>query len=46
MPDDSLVGLRVYGHRKRATEEGASDDTELLVPIGAVKRDSFGAERW
>jgi hypothetical protein len=39
LPEQAQFGLRVYGHRKRATEEGASDDTELLVPMGAVKRD-------
>jgi hypothetical protein len=41
LPEQAQFGLRVYGHRKRATEEGASDDTELLVPIGSVKREAL-----
>ena len=44
LPEQAQFGLRVYGHRKRAMEEGASDDTELLVPIGAVKRDVLQAK--
>jgi Ca-activated chloride channel family protein len=44
LPEQAQFGLRVYGHRKRAVEDGASDDTELLVPIGAVKRDVLQAK--
>jgi Ca-activated chloride channel family protein len=44
LPEQAQFGLRVYGHRKRATEEGASDDTELLVPIGGVKREVLQAK--
>jgi zinc-ribbon domain/von Willebrand factor type A domain len=30
----TLLALRVYGHRKRAIDEGADEDTELLLPMG------------
>jgi hypothetical protein len=33
LPDNAEVALRVYGHRKRAIEEGASEDTALEVPL-------------
>lgn len=31
LPDEARVALRVYGHRKRAIEDGAAEDTELIV---------------
>jgi len=33
IPDEAAVGLRVYGHRKRAIDEGADEDTELVIPV-------------
>lgn len=41
LPDDTSFALRAYGHRKRAIEEGASEDTELLVPFAPLERDSL-----
>jgi hypothetical protein len=38
LPDNAEVGLRAYGYRKRAIEEGASEDTKLLVPVGKLER--------
>lgn len=38
MPPGPQVALRVYGHRKRAIESGADEDTELLVPLGPLDR--------
>ncbi len=32
LPEGAHVALRAYGHRKRAIEPGAEEDTELLVP--------------
>jgi hypothetical protein len=40
LPDNAEVALRVYGHRKRAIEDGASEDTALEVPLKRlVKKD-------
>jgi|GEM_PF-7135170 len=47
LPDESRVGLRVYGHRYRTTGEGshlAPTDSELLIPIGPLRRDKFIAK--
>ena len=33
LPDDQQVGLRVYGHRRRAIHAEADRDTALLLPI-------------
>lgn len=41
LPDATQVALRVYGHRKTAVDPGANDDTELLVPMGALDRQGF-----
>ncbi len=38
LPDGIDFGLRAYGHRKRAIEEGANEDTELLVPLATLDR--------
>ncbi|MEZ0263241.1 MAG: VWA domain-containing protein [Phycisphaerae bacterium] len=41
LPDSAEVGLRAYGHRKRAIEEGASDDTQLVIPMARLDRKKF-----
>jgi len=41
LPDSAEVGLRAYGHRKRAIEEGASDDTQLVIPMAKLDRKKF-----
>jgi len=38
LPAQTHVALRVYGHRKRALDEGADQDTELLVPLAEMDR--------
>ncbi len=39
LPDDSLVGLRVYGHRIPNTDkQRGCKDTELIVPVGPLDR--------
>lgn len=43
MPDHTEVALRVYGHRKRALEDGASEDTALEVPLAKLDRAGFAA---
>ena len=49
LPDNAQVALRAYGHRKRAIEPGAEEDTELLVPWtkleGSGLRDKLAALR-
>ncbi len=37
------VALRVYGHRKRAIDAGADDDTELVLPLRALDASAFRA---
>lgn len=44
LPDEVEIGLRVYGHRKRGQEDGASEDTELLIPPGKLDRRSFSTK--
>lgn len=52
MPDDALVGLRVYGHRIPNTDKTRGcQDTELIVPVRPLERGemkerirSFGAK--
>ncbi len=39
--EDLNVGLRVYGARMLATEDGACEDTHLEVPIAGVDRDAL-----
>ncbi len=35
LPEDSLVGLRVYGHRIPNTDKARGcEDTELIAPVG------------
>jgi Mg-chelatase subunit ChlD len=36
LPDDTQVGLRIYGHRKKDGTKGACEDSELAVPIGKL----------
>jgi len=38
LPDDSKVGLRLYGHRFDSMSAQSSTDTQLLVPIGPLNR--------
>jgi hypothetical protein len=38
LPEGTPIALRAYGHRKGALDEGASDDTELLMPLAPVDR--------
>ncbi|RPH45566.1 MAG: VWA domain-containing protein, partial [Planctomycetota bacterium] len=38
MPDGAVAGLRVFGNRKLAIEEGAEVDTTLVTPPGPVNR--------
>ena len=42
MPNDSLVGLRVYGHRipNRDKRRGCKD-TELITPVGPLDRSAM-----
>jgi Ca-activated chloride channel family protein len=41
LPPGSLVGLRVYGHRKTALDEGCDLDSELVLPIGPLNAERF-----
>lgn len=36
LPVGAELALRAYGHRLRGREAGASEDTELLLPLGPV----------
>lgn len=38
LPENTDVALRVYGHRKRAIDPGASEDTALEVPLRRLVR--------
>lgn len=38
LPDEASVALRVYGHRKAATEDGAAEDTELVLRMKTLDR--------
>lgn len=44
LPETSEVALRVYGHRKRAIDEGASDDTALEIPLRRLVKKDFLAK--
>jgi Mg-chelatase subunit ChlD len=44
MPPESAVALRVYGHRKRSIDAGASEDTEMLIPMGPLVERGFLAK--
>ncbi|MBN1417471.1 MAG: VWA domain-containing protein, partial [Planctomycetes bacterium] len=41
MPEGTEVALRVYGHRKRSIEKGASEDTALEIPLKAIDKETF-----
>lgn len=43
LPEGTSFALRAYGHRKRAIEDGASEDTELLLPFAPLDIDALGA---
>ena len=41
LPDEASVALRVYGHRRRAIQPDADEDTELLIDWGPLDRAAF-----
>jgi hypothetical protein len=41
LPDGTEVGLRVYGHRKSSIDQGADQDTELVIPFGPLNKKNF-----
>ena len=41
LPAGCNVALRVYGHRRRAIEANADDDTELRIPMAPLDRQKF-----
>jgi Mg-chelatase subunit ChlD len=41
LPANTQVALRAYGYRKRAIEEGASEDSKLLVPMDKLQKDKL-----
>ncbi len=41
LPPNSNVALRVYGHRKRAIEDHADEDTELKIPMSPLDQKKF-----
>jgi Mg-chelatase subunit ChlD len=43
LPDDTELGLRLYGHRLRAIDDGASEDSSLVVPMARLDRAGFDA---
>jgi hypothetical protein len=43
MPETTQFALRAFGHRKAANQQGANEDTELLVPLGKLERDKVVA---
>jgi len=38
LPDDTQVGLRFYGHRRKDGSKGACEDSELVAPIARLDR--------
>ena len=38
LPEDMNVGLRLYGHRYSLRDSRACEDTELVVPMGSIKK--------
>jgi hypothetical protein len=38
LPPNAELALRAYGYRKRAIEEGASEDSKLIVPMGPIDK--------
>tara|TARA_R110002073_G_scaffold88220_2_gene209360 strand:- start:18177 stop:22727 length:4551 start_codon:yes stop_codon:yes gene_type:complete len=44
LPAGTHVALRVYGHRKRAIEEGAAEDTELVTPFAELDLEAMFAQ--
>ena len=44
IPDGAPIGLRVYGHRiPEPDKTGGCTDTELVVPVGPLRRDEMNA---
>ncbi|HXH72088.1 MAG TPA: VWA domain-containing protein [Mariprofundaceae bacterium] len=37
-PDDTQVGLRVYGNRRKSGSKGSCEDSQLVTPIGTLDR--------
>jgi hypothetical protein len=44
LPDDMQVALRVYGHRVREGQQGACEDSQLVVPFARLNRDALLAK--
>lgn len=44
LPDHASVGLRVYGNRKRALDDGADEDSTLEIPIAKIDRAAYMAK--
>jgi len=44
IPDNAELALRAYGHRKNARQEGADEDSELLIPMGKLDRKAVAAK--
>jgi Ca-activated chloride channel family protein len=43
LPANCKVALRVYGHRRRAIEPNADEDTELIIPMAPFDKRKFNA---
>ncbi len=41
LPEGSYVAMRVFGHRKTAIQDGASEDTALEIPMGPLNAAKF-----
>jgi hypothetical protein len=41
LPPNAEVALRAYGYRRRAIEEGANEDSKLLVPMAPVNKEKL-----
>jgi Mg-chelatase subunit ChlD len=44
LPDNAELALRAYGHRRNARQEGADEDSELLIPMGKLDRKVVAAK--
>ncbi|MDH5622400.1 MAG: VWA domain-containing protein [Gammaproteobacteria bacterium] len=43
LPDDTQVGLRIYGHRVREGTAGDCEDSELVAPVATMNRGLLSA---
>jgi hypothetical protein len=41
LPPNAEVALRAYGYRRRAIEEGANEDSNLIVPMAPVNKEKL-----